>query len=95
MRVLNLTLEQEENAFRAGTRLVAIAIAGSIALVVNEDQDVIRLIDITSGIEVAQIPVGSRPSNIITIPDSNLAIATNGTSGDISFIDIDQRTVMG
>jgi len=95
VRVLDLAMKQEERAFRAGTRLVAIAIKGSIALVVNEDQDVIRMIDITSGVEIAQIPVGSRPSNIIAIPNSNRAIATNGTSGDISFIDIDQREVIG
>lgn len=95
VRVLDLNNRVQLRAFKAGTRLVAVAISGSTALVVNEDQDVIRLIDVNSGTEVAQIPVGSRPSNIIAVPNSNTAIATNGTSSDLSFIDIAQRRVVG
>lgn len=94
VRVLDLNAKSQLRAFRAGTRLVAIAVTGTTALVVNEDQDVIRVIDVNLGREVAQIPVGSRPSNVI-VSGPNTAVATNGTSGDLSFIDISGRRVVG
>jgi DNA-binding beta-propeller fold protein YncE len=46
----------------AGTRQVAIAITGSTTLVVNKDQDVIRVIDI------AQIPVGVGQKSLAVNP---------------------------
>jgi hypothetical protein len=94
VRVLDVVNRTQLRAFRAGTRLVSIAVTGTTALVVNEDQDVIRVLDVNSGIEVAQIAVGSRPSNVVT-SGANTAVATNGTSGDVSFIDIAGRRVVG
>jgi parallel beta-helix repeat protein len=94
VRVLDVINRSQLRAFRAGTRLVSIAVTGATALVVNEDQDVIRVLDVNSGTEVAQIPVGSRPSNVVT-SGANTAVATNGTSGDVSFIDIAGRRVVG
>ena len=79
---------------RVGTRLVAVAVTGTTALVVNEDQDVLRVVDVGSATEVAQIPVGSRPSNVVAI-DATTAMVTNGTSGDVTFVDIPNRTVSG
>ena len=94
IRVLDLNALSQVLAFRAGTRLVAVTITGTTALVVNEDQDVLRLIDVNSGSEVAQIPVGSRPDNVIAINNSS-ALVVNGTSGDLSFVDLAGRRVVG
>ena len=90
IRVLDTVNSRELRAFRAGTRLVSVSISGATALIVNEDQDTVRIVSTDTGQEVGQIPVGARPSNVI-ITGPNSAIATNGTSGDISFLDITAR----
>lgn len=94
IRLLNLATGTQVNAFQLGTRLVSVALAGTTALVVNEDQDVLRLVNVANGQEIAQIPVGSRPSSVVaTGPDT--AIVTNGTSGDLSFVNLTTGTVVG
>ncbi len=94
IRLLDLVGGTQVNAFQLGTRLVSVALSGTTALLVNEDQDVLRLVNVANGQEIAQIPVGSRPSNVVvTGPDT--AIVTNGTSGDLSFINLRTGTVIG
>ena len=92
VRVLDLAGQAQLRAFRAGTRLVSVAVAGSNALVVNEDQDAVRILDINSGAQVGQITVGSRPSSVIAT-SAVAGVVTNGTSGDIMFLDIPGRKV--
>lgn len=92
VRVLDLAARKELRAFRAGTRLVSVALSGSTALVVNEDQDAVRILDISSGQQVGQINVGNRPSSVTGI-GANAAIVTNGTSGDVMLLDIPGRKV--
>ena len=94
IRVLDVGSQSQTNSLRVGTRLVAVAVTGSTALVVNEDQDVLRVVDVTTATEIAQIPVGSRPSNVSAL-NSTTAMVTNGTSGDVTFVDIPSRTVKG
>ena len=94
VRILDLDALSEQRAFRAGTRLVAIAVTGDEALVVNEDQDAVRVVNTASGIEITQIPVGSRPSNVIVATPA-VAVITNGTSGDLSFVDLQGRRTLG
>ncbi|MSV29253.1 MAG: DUF1565 domain-containing protein, partial [Bryobacterales bacterium] len=94
VRVVDLNSGALARSLRVGTRLVAVAVVGINALVVNEDQDVLRIVDLSTGREVAQVPVGSRPSNVAAV-DNNTAMVVNGTSGDISFIDIAARRTTG
>jgi parallel beta-helix repeat protein len=94
VRVVDVNAGTTVRSLRVGTRLVAVTVAGLNALVVNEDQDVVRIVDLSTGREVAQVPVGSRPSNVATV-DNNTAMVVNGTSGDISFIDIAARRTTG
>ena len=94
IRVLDIASQSEINSLRVGTRLVAVAVTGTTTLVVKEDQDVLRVVAVGSATEVAQIPVGSRPSNVVAI-DAITAMVTNGTSGDVTFVDIPNRTVSG
>jgi YVTN family beta-propeller protein len=93
IKIIDITNRTLTNQFLAGTRLVAVAVAGTTALIINEDQNAVRLIDVTTAKEIAVIPVGSRPSNVAVL-NANLAVVTNGTSGDISFIDIPNRRVL-
>jgi YVTN family beta-propeller protein len=92
VRVLDLVAQREVSAFRAGTRLVSVASFGATVLVVNEDQDAVRILDPVAGVEIGQIAVGSRPSSAITL-DARTAVVTNGTSGDLMFLDIPGRRV--
>lgn len=94
VRVLDLAAQQPLRAFRAGTRLVSVAVSGSTALVVNEDQDAVRVLDIDAGAQVGQITVGNRPS-FVTMTGANTAIVSNGTSGNIMFLDVAGRKVTG
>ena len=52
VRVLDLAGRRELRAFKVGTRLVSVALAGTSALVVNEDQDAVRLLDINAGAQI-------------------------------------------
>lgn len=92
VRVLDIPGQRELRSFRAGTRLVSIAVSGSTALVVNEDQDAVRILNVATAQEVGQITVGSRPSSVILLSATTAAV-TNGTSGDISFLDVAARRV--
>src|SRR5207248_1723323 len=94
IKVIDLNNRQITNAFLAGTRLVAIAVTGTTALIIKEDQNAVRLIDVTTAREIAAVNVGSRPSNVAVV-NANQAVVTNGTSGDISFVDIQSRRVTG
>lgn len=94
IRLLDVIARRQLNAFQLGTRLVAVALSGTTALIVNEDQDVLRIVDTSTARELAQIPVGSRPSNV-AVSDQNTAIVTNGTSGNLSFVDLATRRVIG
>ena len=93
IRLLELGAGTQINAFKLGTRLVSVALAGTTALVVNEDQDVLRMVNVASGQEVGQIQVGSRPSAVVA--SGPTAIVVNGTSGDLSFINLSTRQVVG
>jgi len=93
-KLVDLSSRAVTSRLRVGTRLVAVAVAGTHALVVNEDQDFVIVVDLTTAKELVRIPVGSRPSNVI-VANTQLAIATNGTSGDLSFINLQTNTVSG
>jgi len=86
-KLVDLSAKVVTSQLRVGTRLVAVAVAGTHALVVNEDQDFVIVVDLTTARELTRIGVGSRPSNVI-VANTQLAIATNGTSGDLSFINL-------
>ena len=92
VRVLDLAGRRELRAFKVGTRLVSVALAGRPRWSSNEDQDAVRLLDINAGAQVAQIAVGSRPSSVIAL-GGNGALVTNGTSGDVMVLDIAGRRV--
>lgn len=94
IRLVDLNTGTQINAFKLGTRLVSVALAGTTALVVNEDQDVLRLVSVANGQEIGQVKVGSRPSAVIATGPTT-AIVANGTSGDLSFINLTTRQVVG
>ncbi len=94
VRVLDLPGQSQLRAFRAGTRLVSVALEGAAVLVVNEDQDAVRILDANAGVETGLIAVGSRPSSVLAT-GGGTAVVTNGTSGDIMFLDIPGRKVTG
>jgi YVTN family beta-propeller protein len=93
-KLVDLNARTVTSQLRVGTRLVAVAVAGTRALVVNEDQDFVIVVDLTTARELTRISVGSRPSNVI-VANTQTAIATNGTSGDLSFINLQTNTVSG
>jgi len=93
-KLVDLGSRAVTSQLRVGTRLVAVAVVGTRALVVNEDQDFVIVVDLTTAKEVTRIAVGSRPSNVI-VANTQLAIATNGTSGDLSFINLQTNAVSG
>jgi YVTN family beta-propeller protein len=93
-KLVDLSSRTVTSQLRVGTRLVAVAVAGTHALVVNEDQDFVIVVDLITARELTRIGVGSRPSNVI-VASTQLAIATNGTSGDLSFINLQTNTVSG
>src|SRR5437867_2075836 len=86
VKVINTSTRAVTGSFLAGTRLVAIAVTGTTALIINEDQNAVRLIDVSTAKEITAVNVGSRPSNVAVV-SANMAVVTNGTSGDISFVD--------
>lgn len=94
IRIVDLNAGAQINAFKLGTRLVSVALAGTTALVVNEDQDVLRMVNVNSGQEIGQIHVGSRPSAVVA-SNPTTAIVVNGTSGDLSFVNLSTRQVVG
>jgi len=73
-------------------------------VLVNGDVDKLTLSELSSGEEIAQIPTGQNPSNVEVVQSggpavigttTNLAIATNGTGGSLSFIDLDSLSPVG
>ena len=92
VRVLDLAGQRELRAFKIGTRLVSVSLAGTSALVVNEDQDAVRILDINAGAQTGQITVGNRPSSVVAL-STTTALVTNGTSGDVMLLDIPGRRV--
>lgn len=92
LRILDLTTRTEQTAVRIGTRLVSATVAGQFAILINEDEDTARVVDLATGQEVARIPVGSRPSSVMRL-DANTVLVTNGTSGDVSVVDLGSRSV--
>ncbi|MCH8818818.1 MAG: hypothetical protein IIB03_00680 [Acidobacteria bacterium] len=87
VELLDLGSQTVTRKFRLGTRLVAVTITDSRTLVVNEDKDFVIGVDLISGVELTRIGVGNRPSNV-TVAGTETAMATNGTSGDLTFIDL-------
>jgi len=93
--VVDLVARAIKNKILAGTRLVSVAVAavpglgGLIALLINEDQNVLRLLGLATDTEVPGSPivVGSRPSNVAVVSPTE-AVVTNGTGGSISFVDL-------
>lgn len=75
--------------FRVGQakRLISLSLTndGRYALFVNEDDDNIYAQDLAATSPSIALRVGSRPSNVI-VASPTLAVVTNGTSGDLSFI---------
>src|SRR5438128_62913 len=67
IKVIDVVGQKLSNQFLAGTRLVAVAVTGTTALIINEDQNAVRLIDVTTAKEITAVNVGSRPSNVAVV----------------------------
>jgi hypothetical protein len=79
--------------FLAGTRLVAVAATGTQALIINEDQNALRIINIATETEIPQSPIttGSRPSNVAVVSPTQ-AVVTNGTGATIQLANLTTYT---
>ncbi|GEM_PF-3064819 len=96
VNVTNPTSPSLIKQFLAGTRLVAVATTGTEALVINEDQNALRVINIASETEIPQSPilVGSRPSNVAVVSPTE-AVVTNGTGATINLVNLATNSVIG
>lgn len=67
---------------------------GSFAYVVNSELDNVSVIDTSSNIVAATIPVGDSPFGIAITPDGNFAYVTNSGSDNVSVISTSTNTVV-
>jgi YVTN family beta-propeller protein len=65
----------------------SVAIAGTLALVANQDSDTLSLIDLNT-MQVTTIAVGRGPRGVATDPNTNKVYVTNQDDGTISVIDL-------
>lgn len=87
---VDLASGQVTDQIRVGTRLTSVAIAGQTVVLVNQDEDSVRLVDLESAEEIARIFSGNRPATALQLDQRTIAIA-NGTSGDIAFLDTESQ----
>ena len=87
---VNLDSGQITRQIQVGTRITSVAIAGQTVVLVNQDEDAVRLVDLDSKQEIARVYSGSRPATALRLDRRTVAIA-NGTSGDITFLDTERR----
>lgn len=85
---LNLQSYQVLSEQYVGNGPVAVAIAGSLGFVVNQDSDSVTVIDLIHLLAIGTIPVGHSPSAIAADTARNRVLVTNSGSGTISAIDL-------
>lgn len=89
---VDLASAEITDQIRIGTRLTSVAIAGKTVVLVNQDEDAVRLVDLDTAEEITRVFSGSRPATALRLDQRTVAIA-NGTSGDVSLLDTEQRQI--
>lgn len=70
-----------------------VPLRGKRVLVTSGNDATVRLIDLTSGKEVARVSVGKKPDAAIYDPAGHRALVMNADSGTVSIIDVDTMRV--
>jgi uncharacterized protein (TIGR03437 family) len=72
---------------------VAVAVSGNNALVANQEDDTVSIVDIAAA-KATTIPVGRAPRGVAIDSATNFGYVTNQGSGTISVIDIANRRIL-
>jgi hypothetical protein len=92
--IIDLTANTVTAEVPVGGGPVAVAIAGNVALVVNQQDDTVSVFSLSNLLQVTNVPVQHGPRGIAIDATGARAFVTDQQTGNISVIDIAGRSVV-